>query len=78
MHEKPLGFDLMHENNIYFLCFWNEVFFLIFFETLDKNQIILISSLYLTMQVYDLILDKIIEKTCNGPTNDFKMVFEIF
>jgi len=24
MHEKPLEFSNMHENNIFFLCFWNE------------------------------------------------------
>jgi hypothetical protein len=35
MHEKPLGFDCIHEDKTYFLCFWKEeinlIIFLIFF-----------------------------------------------
>jgi hypothetical protein len=35
-------------------------------------------SLYHTVYIYGLILGKIIEKTRNGPINDFKMVLENF
>jgi len=33
MHEKPLGFDCIHKDKTYFLCFWKEeINLIIFFE----------------------------------------------
>jgi hypothetical protein len=47
IHEKPLVFDRMHENKIFFYVFKMRDFFFGFFEISDKIQIFLISNLYL-------------------------------
>lgn len=51
MHEKPLGFGRMHKKKTYFFyVFEMRNFFLIFefiFKILKKNQVFLISGLYL-------------------------------
>jgi len=52
MHEKPLGFDRMHESKKYFLCFEMRNFFEIvldFLKIREKNRVFLILSLYLTV-----------------------------
>jgi len=45
-----------------------------FFEILEKNQVFLIPSSYLTLYVYNSILDKKVGKTQEEPTNNFKMI----
>jgi hypothetical protein len=62
----------MHENKIFFFCFLKEEINLKFFETFkfkfflsgkfQRKPSILILNLYLTMQVYNPILCKIIGK----------------
>jgi hypothetical protein len=52
MHEKPLEFDHIHENITYFCIFEmskKKFEFFGFFNILEKNQVFLILSLYLTV-----------------------------
>jgi len=58
------------------IIFFN--FFIKFKKKFVENQVFLILGLHLTVSVYSLILFKIIEKTCKGPTNIFKMPFGKF
>jgi hypothetical protein len=68
MHEKLLGFDNIHINKNIFLYFWN----------FREKQVFLIPNPYLTVQIYNSILNETVGKTHEWPINNFKMVPEFF